>query len=238
MKTAVFIQVRLNSSRLPGKALLRLNGLTAIEHAMESLSFVLADVYALLTDEDSKAALAPLAKPYGFTVYAGSPDDVLLRYAEASRYFGVTRYIRATGDNPLVSWELTRDLLVLHEKNSADFSGFLGPPLGTGVELTETRALFSAEREARDQYEREHVSPFIYRRPHRFRVFRPWAPEEVNLPKSRVTLDTAADFAYITRIYNALYRGKPVPIRDLVAWLKLDDSEQSEHNIYTVGKTG
>ncbi|MAG13325.1 MAG: acylneuraminate cytidylyltransferase [Spirochaetales bacterium] len=238
MKTAVFLQVRLKSSRLPGKALLRLNGKTAIEHAMEALSFVPADVFALLTDEESRSVLEPLAKPHGFSVFEGPRDDVLLRFAEASRYFGATRYIRATGDNPLVSWELTRDLIALHEEKFADFSGFLGPPLGTGVELTETRAIYIAEDEAQDPYEREHVSPFIYRRPGRFRVFRPWAAEEANLPKACVTLDTAEDYAFITNIYRALYRDKPIPIRDLVAWLKLHESEHSEHSIFTVGKTG
>ena len=236
MKTGVFLQVRLSSSRLPGKALLKLNGKTAIEHAMESLAAVPAEVFALLTDDESKQALMPLAKSYGFEVFEGPRDDVLLRYAKASRYFGVTRYMRATGDNPLVSWELARDLIELHEANDADFSGFLGPPLGTCVELTEAKALYVAELEARDPYEREHVSPYLYRNPHKFRVLRPWAPEEVNMPNARVTLDTADDFAFITRIYDALYSDEPVPIRDLVAWLKQD--EHTEHSFYTIGKTG
>jgi spore coat polysaccharide biosynthesis protein SpsF len=220
MRRAVFLQVRLSSSRLPRKALLPLQGIPVIQHAMESLMRVPAYVHALLTDDASSDELLPFAKLCGFEVFSGDPDDVLGRFASAAKHWRIDRYFRATGDNPLVSASLALELERLHVAAGADFSGFLGPPLGTGVELVETKALFCADREATDSYEREHVSPFIYRRPERFRVVRPWSADEVLMPDAHVTLDTEADYAFLERVFHDLYRGLPIETDVLVGWLK------------------
>lgn len=235
MSTAVFLQVRLNSSRLSRKALLPLGDMTVIEHAMAALSQVDVKVHALLTDRKSSSALRPYAKKFNFEVFEGPEDDVLSRFAMAVRYFEVDRYFRATGDNPLVSGELAEALLRLHIESKADFSGFLGPPLGTGVELTESAAILAADAEAVDPYEREHVSPFIYRRPERFSVERPWAPEEYCYPSAHVTLDTREDHAYIERIFRGLYKGHPIETKQLVKWLTKDESGRY---FRPIGKTG
>ncbi len=238
MTVGIFLQVRMSSTRLPGKALLPLAGISVIEHAMRGLLGVKADVYAILTDPGSADALEPVADGCGFETFVGPAEDVLLRYALAVEHFGVDRYIRATGDNPLVSSELAESLLACHELEGADFSGYSGPPLGTGVEVTEAGAILTAVREAVDPYEREHVSPFIYRRPERFKVLRPRAPEEVCLPSASVTLDTPEDYAKLQAIYRSLYDGAPVPIRSLVTWLKKretsNETKQSDHSVHTI----
>ncbi len=244
ISTGVFLQVRLSSSRLPRKVLLPMKGRKVIEHAMAGLSRVTANVFALLTDAESAPELKPIAKKWGFEVFPGPAEDVLLRYAQAVQYFGVERYMRATGDNPLVSWELAESLVVLHEEAGADFSGYLGPPLGTGIELTESSAILAAAAESTDPYEREHVSPFIYHRPDRFVVCRPWAPSDVSLPEAKVTLDTGEDYEYLKTIYDALYDGGPIAVEALVKWLRganqdnADESTETNNTPCTIGKTG
>ena len=49
----VLLQVRLDSTRLPEKALLKLKDLTVIEHAMRALKQIDADVFVLVTTEES-----------------------------------------------------------------------------------------------------------------------------------------------------------------------------------------
>ncbi len=239
-KTAVFLQARLSSTRLPNKVLLPLAGITVIEHAMDSLRRIGADVNALLTDEESAGPLRGLARRRGFEVFPGPSDDVLLRYAQAARHYEIERYFRATGDNPLVSHELALSLAESHLQAGADFSGYAGPPLGTGVELVEVEALFQAEREALDPYEREHVSPFIYRRPERFRIHRPRAEEDVVMEDARVTLDTEEDYQWIKRIFDALYDGEPISPYTLVSWLRERQRDRSGagrtgHHLYSLG---
>ncbi len=116
----VLLQVRLDSSRLPNKALLELGGRSVIEHAMLSLRRIPAAVHAIVTDEESRELLEPRAVKCGFGVAVGPRDDVLERYVLAARAYGVTRVVRATGDNPLVSWELARMALRERERRNAD----------------------------------------------------------------------------------------------------------------------
>lgn len=218
--TGVFIQVRVGSSRLPEKALLYLAGRPMIEHAMRSLARVPARVHALVTDETSAGRLEPLASRCGFRVFAGPEDHVLQRYVLAARHFGVDEIIRATGDNPLVSWELARLAVAARRRLGADFLAYDGPPLGTGVEVVRAAALEVALDESHDPYDAEHVSPFLYRNPRRFTCVRLTAPPAYCYPQGRVTIDTQDDLRCLASLMRQLYDGSPLPVIRLVHWFR------------------
>jgi len=218
--TAVFIQVRLGSVRLPAKALIPLPGGCLIQHVMRSLMAVPAEVKALLTDAKSIDVLRPLAAGEGYEVCAGPDEDVLARYCAACRLFGAERVIRATGDNPLTSARLARDILSEHERDRADLSHYLGVPWGSGVEVVTAEALFQAERDATRQDEREHITTFHYRHPERFRILESPPPPYAAFAEGRVTVDDPADRDIVTRLFNDLYTGAPIEIEQVVGWLK------------------
>ena len=209
--TAVVLQARMGSTRLPGKSLLPLGGSTLVEQAMARLSLVEAEVRVLATDEASAGALAPVADRGGFELLVGPAEDVLARYCLAVRRFRPDLVIRATGDNPLVSHELASLLLERRKSRPSDYAGFQGMPVGMGVELVVAEALLRAEAEAREEIEREHVCPYLYNHPELFVLDRPDAPAEYLVPGARVTVDTAADYEAVLRIYGALYDGNPIP---------------------------
>jgi len=215
----VLLQVRLHSHRLPRKALLPLEGRSVLEHVMRALRGIRADVYALLTDTRSVEALAPAAEAEGFSVFVGPEEDVLARYARAVDHYGLRRVIRATGDNPLVSARAAEALMEIHSRESFALSHFLENPLGTGVEVVEAGALLEAESRTRDPYEREHITAYFYRNPHSFRIGEIPCPPQWAFPEARVTLDTEEDYALLQSIFSDLYRGSPVEIDELVAWL-------------------
>jgi spore coat polysaccharide biosynthesis protein SpsF len=219
VKTAVCIQVRLGSTRLPGKTLLPLAGRTVIEHVMRALRPVPADVYALLTDQGSAGTLRPLAAREGFAVCIGPEKDVLSRFCGAARTFDAGRLVRATGDNPLTSARLARLIMDEHQAAGADLSHYLGNPWGTGVEVVESTALFAAEKEAVLPEEREHATAWIYRHRERFLVLEPPAPADAYLPDARVTVDTPADLENVMRIFAELYDGGPIEADVLVRYL-------------------
>ncbi len=225
--TGVFLQVRLDSSRLPGKAVLDLGGRTVIEHAMAALKTVDAEVFALLTDQDSRKALDSLAEKSGFDVFCGDKNDVLKRYADAAVFFGVDTLIRATGDNPLVSGEMAQRILDIHQEADADFSCFTGLPLGTGVEVDKVSALLFAAEHAVDPYEREHVNPYLYHRENEFLINKVPCPEEYYLPEARVTLDTEDDYRYLSGVFMELYRGVPIGIEELTTFLRENERNRS-----------
>jgi len=225
--TGLFLQVRVDSTRLPGKALLPLVGKPMISHAMESLARVEADIHALVTDEGSRDLLLPLARDAGFEVFVGSKLDVLRRYCDAARHFKAETVIRATGDNPLVSRSLAEGLLGEHRTREADYSGYFGMPLGTGVEIIRSSALFRAEKETRESYDREHVTPFLYRNPQLFFLHRPLAAR-VFRSNFRVTVDTKEDFRRVERIFRDIYRGSPPEIEELIEWIRKNPPKKDE----------
>ena len=202
--TALVLQARLDSSRLPQKALLPLGGRSLIFRVMEALSSVPCGSKILACPEDSAAAFAPLAEEAGFTLVTGPRDDVLARYCLAIRQRGAERIIRATGDNPFVFTDAAVALNGEAEALGADYAGYSGLPCGAGVESVSSEALLRAEREAGSQAEREHVCPYLYGHPELFLLHRPLAPLRWQGPDVRVTVDTREDYERAIALYGYL----------------------------------
>lgn len=216
--TAVFLQVRLDSSRLPRKALALLGGRTVVQRCFDALDAVAADRRVLVTEPASSPELGPLARASGWELFVGSKDDVLGRFVAAAEATGATTIVRATGDNPLVSARMANLALDRHRERNNDYTAFDGAPVGTGVEVLRAAALVEASGSSPDAYEREHVSPFLYRRPDRYRIDRSPAPAACQ-SAGRVTLDTPEDLANLVSLWEAVYRGAPPEVEDLIPWL-------------------
>lgn len=229
--TSVILQVRLDSTRLPGKALLDLSGKPVVVRVMESLLRVKTDAYILACDEASAPRLGPLADSCGFRCIAGPKEDVLGRFCKAITETGTTTVIRATGDNPFVFADAAEESLRrFRELNTgprpADYFTFSGMPHGSGVEVISGKRLLEAGALTDSPYEREHVGPALYNHMDRYHCVREQAPAHWNCPDARVTIDTAAD--YDRALCMATYldsKGKSLPAASadiLEAWRYAD----------------
>lgn len=223
--TALCLQVRLDSSRLPEKALRKIEDFTLVEHAMRALRGIHADCFLLLTTVECVGRLEPLAKNCGFTVFAGPKEDVLLRFLQAAEKFNITTIIRATGDNPLVSASMANKVLEEHKSLPVEYTNWTGAPLGTGIEIVETEALKSAMMQTGRDYDHEHVTPWIYNNPALFHLNIKEVPEEYR-NSSKVSVDTEDDLKKMEKIFKALYRGKPIELEDLMNYLKREDNSE------------
>jgi spore coat polysaccharide biosynthesis protein SpsF len=103
-----------------------------------------------------------------------------------------------------------------------DYVGSSGWPLGIAGEVATAKALGEAAREARDPAEREHVMPFLYARPERFRIGTLAAPSE--LAHHRYTVDTEDDLAFARAIAARLGHGPPVHLGELDALIRAEPS--------------
>ena len=92
-------------------------------------------------------------------------------------------------------------------------------PRGLDAEIFTFAGLETAYREAIQQHEREHVTPFFYQHPERFRL-RSYAGK-VDLSCYRWTLDTPEDWQLVEAVYHALWQ-PPLMFRteDIVKLLK------------------
>jgi spore coat polysaccharide biosynthesis protein SpsF len=210
MSTAVIVQARLDSHRLPGKALLPLGGEPALLRVLEALSWVTADAYLLACPTECVEAFTPLARRVGkFAVFGGDKYDVLKRYCDAIAYLGLdtetgARVIRATGDNPFVFADAATRINAEGATLGADYAAYAGLPLGAGVESVAVTALLRAGREATLPAEREHVCPYLYAGGHDFLLHRPLAPLLWRGPALRLTCDTQADYNYAAHLFATL----------------------------------
>jgi len=221
MSTAVILQSRRGSTRLPGKAFLPLGGRALTHTVLEALRAAREpEVFILAVPQGDLEAFAPLAEEHGFRLFGGSEEDVLARYAGAAAMSACDTIVRATGDNPFVCPQLLDEIVRAHSAQSARSAGdvalshYLGIPPGSGVEVISASALAEADRQAGTPYEREHVTPWIYANRPRFIV------EEPDLaldPGIRLTVDTAEDLARAERILAALGGERPIPLTRILA---------------------
>lgn len=217
---AVILQARMDSKRLKSKSLLPLGGRPLVFRVMEALLRVPADIRILACPHDSAASFAPLAAEAGFEIFAGPKDDVLARYCLVIRHFSVTRFIRATGDNPFVFADAAAAINEEAAALNADYSGYSGLPVGGGVESVNAGALLRADAsgtgtDAASSFEREHVCPYLYGRPELFRLHRPLAPmrwQDASFANAvaaiRLTVDTQEDYERACVLYKGLENGE------------------------------
>ncbi len=202
--TGIVLQARLDSTRLPEKALLSVDGKPLIFRVMEALNFIPADLRILACAQDSLSSFSPLAAQAGFEIFAGPKDDVLERYCQVIRRFNITRVIRATGDNPFVFTDAAAAINAEALALNADYAGYSELPYGAGVESVCAAALLRAESETALPYDREHVCPYLYTHPELFSLHRPLAPLRWQGSNIRLTVDTQEDFDRALLLYDAL----------------------------------
>lgn len=219
--TAVILQARLDSSRLPRKALLPLDGEPLVLRAMEALSSIPADSRVLACPADSASDFGPLADRAGFRLVVGPKDDVLARYCGAIRAVGADLVIRATGDNPFVFPDAAAEIALQARALRSDYASFAGLPYGAGVEAVSAEALLRAEREAEAPAEREHVCPYLYGHPELFSLHRPLCPPLWRAPECRVTVDTREDYERAQRLMRELSGAVPDGERVIAAYRRV-----------------
>jgi len=222
---AAVIQARMTSTRLPGKVLLRAAGREMLAHQIDRVRRAgSVDAICIATtgnaDDDPVAALAGRE---GVAVFRGSEHDVLDRFVKAADHVGAAVAVRLTGDCPLTDPALIDAVVGVFRtaQPPVDYASNSFPrtwPVGLDVEVASMTALRTAAAEAGDPYDREHVMPFLYRQPQRFRTVGYRAPED--LSGYRWTLDERSDFTLISKILETLLPGRPdFGWRDVIALL-------------------
>ncbi|TWA74450.1 spore coat polysaccharide biosynthesis protein SpsF [Azospirillum brasilense] len=208
-------QARMTSTRLPGKVLMEAAGKPLLAHHLGRLARcrTLDALVLATTVNGTDDPVAELAETLGVPVFRGDERDVLGRFAGAAAMAGADVVVRVTADCPLIDPALV-DRVV---------SAFLdaGPPLdylsldvarfprGLDAEVFTRSALDAAAAAATEPAEREHVTAHLYRRPERFRVGAPLAPEDGSALDQRWCVDEAADLELVRRLLGALLPENP-----------------------------
>jgi spore coat polysaccharide biosynthesis protein SpsF len=227
MAMLTILQARMSSTRLPGKVLRPLAGAPMLQRQIERVRRArrIGRLVVATSTDPADDPVEVLCLELRVACYRGPLDDVLARFQGAVEAFGPTDHVvRLTGDCPLADWDVIDTTIACHLETGADYTSntlTLTFPKGQDVEVMRAEHLAAAAREATEPYEREHVTPFLYRHPERFHL----ANLERDTPAAdlRWTVDTPEDFAFVSRVYAALYPANPAFTSDDVIRLTAGD---------------
>lgn len=200
------IQARAGSTRLPGKVLQPIAGKPMLRFMLDRLADLHVDRLVVATsDLDRDDAVAEIATAAGVAVVRGSESDVLSRFASALDSYPADHVVRLTADCPLMDPRLVEQVIATHLERDASYTSNVLPrtfPKGLDIEVVASRALRVAAEEASAPDEREHVTPFVYRRPERFALANHMG--STPLGNERWTVDTPEDLDFVRRVAERL----------------------------------
>lgn len=208
------LQARMSSSRLPGKVLASVAGEPMILRQIERLrrARTLDRIVVATSVEASDDVLAQTLGTANVPVHRGDLADVLGRFVGALDAFGpADAVVRLTADCPLADPAVIDATVDRFRAANADYaSNVVEPrtfPKGLDVEVMRAQALRQAAAETLDPYDREHVTPFLYRNPERFRLA--GYAQDASEGEVRWTVDRPDDLAFVRAVYDALYTDNP-----------------------------
>jgi spore coat polysaccharide biosynthesis protein SpsF len=233
-KVAAIVQARMGSERLPGKVALEVEGKPLLAHLIERLNKAekIDQVIIATSDKEADTPVVEIAETCGISFYRGSETDVLSRYLEAAKKYGVDIIVRVTGDCPLLDPLTVDELVGKYLASDLDYMRLNvddnGYPRGLDAEIfsfeTLKRAAEYIEREGEPEYSpyREHVTLYIYRHSEFFKTAQVDPP--VYLRRDyRLCVDEKEDFELIKEIYRRFYNeNEIIDIRDVIRALDED----------------
>lgn len=208
MKTVAIIQARCGSSRFPEKVFADLSGHPLIWHVVNRVrnAIYVDDVVVATTINSVDDKLYEWCVANSIPVTRGSENDVLNRFYETAKKYKADVIVRITADDPFKEPNLIDEAISTLVAETADYVCNNFPPTypeGLDVEVLTFDALEKQELNSTSDYEREHVTQYIYHHPQDFKMHN--LSNDKDLSYLRWTIDTKTDFEMVRLIYDGVY---------------------------------
>lgn len=207
------IQARLNSTRLPAKIMLDLAGKTLLERVYETVSKSkkINKIIIATSDEKTDDIVEKKLQTLNIEYYRGSLNNVLERFFMAAKKYRAKNIIRITADNPLMDAKVIDNLILHYESNNSQYSVFKKAIYGLTAEVFSYQALSIANENARNDYDKEHVTPYI-----KDNCIASNIDIEKKYRKSNlsITIDTIEDYIKMQNLYLYFEKNKIEPSVD------------------------
>jgi spore coat polysaccharide biosynthesis protein SpsF len=207
MNIGIVILSRYSSSRLPGKALMKIQDKTVLDYIIERLlQVVTRDQMVLATSsEPSDDPIAAFARSRNIHCHRGSLENVAERFYNAAKERKWEYAIRINGDNIFVDILLLKKMVGFAQSESYDFISNVKDrtfPKGMSIEIARV-AYYAQHLETinASPYFREHVMVYLYNEPNgkKFYVQNHELPEAAGI---QFALDTAEDYKRTSEIIS------------------------------------
>jgi spore coat polysaccharide biosynthesis protein SpsF len=206
-KIVSIIQARTGSKRLPGKVLKDIGGQTMLARVVlrTQRAAFLDEVVVATTVEAADQAIVAECKRLRVPVFRGDAQDVLDRYYRAVLFTDAKAIVRITADCPLIDPKIIDQVVGAFLDAGPDYASNVlkrSYPRGLDTEVFTFAALETAWKLATDEFQRVHVTPFIYQNPNLFKLLS--VTHTSDLSDHRWTVDTPEDLAFVRAVYQRL----------------------------------
>jgi spore coat polysaccharide biosynthesis protein SpsF len=208
----IFIQARMSSQRFPGKVLAPFLGQPLVKQVIMAVEQALPKVpiTVLTSTEEADTALVTYLHSLGVSVFRGPLEDVFERFRQALTHYPCEWFLRLCADSPLLDPSVLQAVAHHPCKTQFDVVTTIFPrtfPKGQNVELLRASTFMTIDETALSSEEREHVTPFYYHHPERFRISSVTSDEPA-LAEWNLAVDTVEDLHRLEHLSAAqLTRG-------------------------------
>ncbi len=207
MKISCIIQARMNSKRLPGKVMMKINRNYMIDYLIQRVQKIhLIDEIVISTTLNNKDdRLVNYCKKKNYKYFRGSEKNVLDRIYKTALNFNCDIIVFITADCPIIDFRIIRKTIKFYLKNLKKFdyvgnSFIRSYPDGMDIHVFPFKTLKKNKNLVKSNIEKEHVTLGIKRRPKIFRIKNIIAEKSLFWPELGLTLDQIEDYNLIKKI--------------------------------------
>jgi len=207
-KVGAVILSRFNSRRLPGKALIEIQGKPVLDYIIERLEQVLStqDIVIATSAEKSDDPIAEFADKRSIKCFRGPLENVAGRFFEAGNSQNWDYAIRVNGDNIFADINLMKSMINRAKNENLDFISNVKHrtyPKGMSIEIVNLEWYKNLLNEIeKDKNYREHVTLYIYENNPRGDYHFQMNDELPEAAGIQLALDTPEDLARTRRIIS------------------------------------
>jgi len=201
-RVGILVTGRMKSSRLPQKALKKIDKFYSLELCLLNCKKVKnINKVILATSYLNEDRILVKKFKKRFTVFSGHPEDVIKRFLGAAKKFNLDIIIRVTGDCPFVSPEIINYLIDNHFKSGADYTSAKKISVGTSGEVYNVDALKKVLKKLKTALHSEYMPWYFLNNSKHFKI------NKIDLPKNlirshRLTLDYEEDLKMFNKLVN------------------------------------
>lgn len=201
MHIPALVFARMDSKRLPGKAMMRLGDAPVLAWVVQRLfkSRELDGIVVCTSDRSVDDPVTVVSDKLKIGLFRGAAEDVLGRALSAAKYLNADAVVRISGDSPFMDARLVDQVVRKFRDTTPDIATNVHPrtyPAGMSVEVIATTTLERLDREVTELADREHVTKYLYDHPDGYRIENVAAHESMR--DVDLALDTPGDFELAT----------------------------------------
>ena len=201
MRSGIIVFSRLNSTRLPGKALIKVAGIRLIDRVLDRVQKAEGASITIVATTNSSLddQLVEYLKGRDVYIYRGSASDVALRAACCAKCYNLDCFVRISGDSPFIDPDLITRALLDYKTGSFDLVTNVFPrtfPRGVSVEVIKTQAILRLLELTQQESYKEHVTSYFYDNSDKFCIKNIFS-NNIAYSEAHLAVDTLSDLKRI-----------------------------------------